>query len=522
MARTMKTASKRAKKVANKGIREKSAATETLESPAATNGSALLSMDEAIAMLKTTRATFYRWLRAGKFQGHKAGRQWRFEKRDIERFLKGEAPRIELRADISPLIKQLRKKCDSLDAPKVEFPEETEVQQAVKLMIELCLALQASDLHMEPMRTPDSQEEKVQLRYRIDGVLHPMVDFDFRLLPAVVACWKTETCCDLKDRKPQHGQLRLLKVSDEGTVDIRVTYLPTGLGDSLVARFLVEAKKLPLLDDLPYAPEDKKKLLAAITSPWGMVICNGPTGSGKTTTMYACLQHIAGPGLKIITVEDPIEMHFPWMVQTQINEREGITLTLSARAVMRCDPDVIAIAEIRNLESMEICIQMALTGHLVMTQLHAQDASKALLRMVDVGAKPDLLCDATRLILSQRLIRRLCPKCSKPYAPEARWMERALSIAHAGGLNVDDLSKEFRKPVGCQHCKQLGFRGRTVVAEALEVSPEIAATVQRKASADEIRTLAVRLGMTTMAADGIRRAAAGEVWLEEAIGITAM
>ena len=483
---------------------------------------ALLSMDEAIGLLKTTRPTFYRWLRAGKISGHKVGRQWRFEKAEIDRFLKGEEPRIELRADIQPLIRQLESHVKKLGGKDVTLPAETQVQQAIKLMIELGFALGASDLHVEPMKKRiDSHKDTVHLRYRVDGVLHPTGEFDIRLLPAVIEQWKTLAMCNVHDPTPQFGRLRF-EMKDLGPRDIRLTFLPTGLGPSVTVRFMPMVGELAKLDDIDYAPSDRDKLLGAINSPLGLVIINGPTGSGKTTVIYCCLQHLARPELKVMTVEDPIEVYFPWMVQMQVNEEEGITFPSAARAILRSDPDVVAIGEVRTLEMLEICMQMALTGHLVITSLHAQDAAKALIRMLDVGARPDLMSNATQLVLSQKLVRVLCQHCSKPYTPDSTLLGRAAKVGTAGGLHMEDLPRSFRKPVGCKHCKQLGYHGRTVIAEVLEINAQIREALLRKASADEIRTIAVGQGMTTMAADGIRKAAKGVTSLEEVFRVMAL
>jgi len=218
-------------------------------------------------------------------------------------------------------------------------------------------------------------------------------------------------------------------------------------------------------------------------------------------------------------VEDPIEYLFPWMVQTQVNERDGVTFARSVRAILRSDPDVIMIGELRNGEAVHLAEASALTGHLVMTTLHADEAAGALVRMVEMGSPPFVAADATKLIISQRLVRVLCRDCSRRETPSPEHLDRAEKLARSGGLDWDAIAKDFRKPVGCGKCRNLGYRGRTVIAEMLEVTPEIGAALRRGASVDQLRTIAVGQGMTTMAADGVRRAATGLTSLHEVMRV---
>jgi len=476
----------------------------------------LIDMNQAIEMLKTTRPTFYRWLRSGKIKGMKLGRQWRFYREEIERFLKGEAPKIELPADITPLVKTLRERAVEVCGKDVSEGQ-NDVAAAVTLMIRLAYRMGASDIHIAPHM---QQEGSVAiLRLRVDGVLHVIAELDLRLLPAVVERWKTMASCNVNENKvPQDGRILVTIDGPQGkTLDLRVCFLPACLGESVTIRLLDSSAVLLDLDKIDYAERDKEQLVRAIDAPWGMIIISGPTGSGKTTVLYACINHVSRPELKVMTIEDPVEYFLPWTIQVQVLSKQGLTFATGMRSVLRSDPDVIMVGEIRDQETATICQQAALTGHVVLTTLHADEAPRALNRLVEMGSDPFVVGDATKLIVAQRLVRKLCPHCSVEGMPPDNLLDRAAQIARSGGLGWDALPKEFRESVGCDKCGQTGFRGRNVIAEALEMSPEMGAALRRGASVEDLRTLAVGQGMVTMAADGVRRAAAGETTLAEVI-----
>lgn len=474
----------------------------------------LLTMDEAIDMLKTTRPTFYRWLRSGKLKGMKVGRQWRFLSEDIERFLKGQEPRIDLPADIDPLISGLKTRLKELGSAIPKFLEADRTSQAIRLTIRLALAMRASDIHIEP------DNNTVQIRLRVDGALHLVGEFDTRLLPPIVERWKTMAAMDAREKTlPQDG--RIVFSDDDMSADIRVCCAPTFLGESIVARLLRSEELCLDLAELPYCATDSKRLERWLATPWGLVLITGPTGCGKTTTLYCCLSRLTDGRTKVIAIEDPVEYQLRGLTQIQIGPKAGLTFERAMRSALRMDPDVIMMGEVRNSESLGLCFQAALTGHLVLTTLHVDEAAGALRRMIDLGCEPFLVADGTKLIVAQRLVRLLCPDCSKKATPPVEQLARAERLAKVGGLNWESLVAKHRRAVGCRHCGQLGFRGRTLIAETLEVTPELAAAVRRKATTSEIRALAVGQGMTTMAADGIRRAAEGQVSLEEVLSAVA-
>ena len=472
----------------------------------------LIDMDQAIELLKTTRPTFYRWLRAGKIKGMKLGRQWRFYREDVERFLKGEEPRIELRADITPLLDLLRERIEALGGG-FKPSGENEIVQTVSFMIVLAVRMEATDIHIEPQWKEAERKTVAVLRYRVDGALHPAAEFDLRLLPAIVERWKTMANVDTHEKeRPQDGRIIVELAEHPEPVDMRVCFLPACMGESVTARILDPSQVNLTLERIDYALRDKELLLSALDRPWGTILLTGPTGSGKTTVLYSCLNHVSGPSVKTVTIENPVEYFLPHALQVQVMERVGLNFSRAGRSALRSDPDVILIGEICNFEILQIAHQCALTGHLILTTLHADETASALVRMVEMGSSPFVVADSTKLVISQRLVRKLCPECSKE-KKRPEHLALAEELARAGGLDWDSLPKSFRGPVGCDRCARTGFRGRNVIAEALEVTPRIGAALRKGASVDELRGIAVSEGMKTMAADGIRRAAGGETSL---------
>jgi type IV pilus assembly protein PilB len=506
----------KADQIESKGEPDQESASQTVE-----QDNELIDMEQAIEILKTTRSTFYRWLRAGKIKGMKVGRQWRFYREDIERFLKGQEPRIDLPADIDPLIKTLSERAEQLGVKDIPPPDAGEVVQAVNLMIILASKMQASDIHLAP-HISEGGEESAILRYRVDGALHPAAEIDIRLLPAIIERWKNMAACDVHEKeRPQDG--RILVIVEGKKIDLRVCFLPAALGESLTVRILDPgAAWLAQLkfDDLGFAPRDKERILRWVEAPWGMIIVSGPTGSGKTTVLYVCLKHVARPEVKVLTVEDPVELLMPWTVQVPVRPDAGLTFPAALRSVLRSDPDVIMIGEVRDRETLTLAQQCALTGHLVMTVMHTNEAASVLKRMAEIGSHAYIIGESVKLIIAQRLVRKLCTECSvERQTPPVEFLERAEKMARAGGLDWDSLPKKFREPVGCAKCNQTGYKGRTVVAETLEVTSGIAAAFRSGASVEELRAIAVEQGMTTIAADGIRKAAMGVTSLAEVMRV---
>ena len=494
-----------------KAVKRKAAAERAAAPPL---GGELLDMSQAIDLLKTTRPTFYRWLRTGKIKGMKVGRQWRFYRDDVERFLKGQEPRIELPTDIGPLVEELGRRLEQLGGADPSPDDADPVQHAVARIIMIGIRMHASDVHLEPF------EDGAQLRCRVDGLLHPVAKFDVRLLPAIAEQIKRMAALDVHEKSlPQDGRIVLSLPEPDGEVDLRVNVLPAYLGEAVTMRILKRSEISLSLDRIDYAPRDRESLMRALHAPWGLIVVSGPTGSGKTTVLYSCLMHLASPERKLVSVEDPVEYLLPGVTQVQIVEKKGLTFERALRAFLRSAPNVIMIGEIRNYDALMCSLQASLTGHLVLTTLHTDSAAGTLKRMVDIGAQPFVIAEATKLVSAQRLVRVLCRQCSQPAEPPSHLLARAEQLARDGGLDWAALPKNYRKPVGCATCARTGFRGRTLIAELLEVTPEIARALREGATVEQLERIAISQGMTTQAADGVRRAAEGQTTLDEVLRV---
>ncbi|MBI5724470.1 MAG: Flp pilus assembly complex ATPase component TadA [Planctomycetes bacterium] len=478
------------------------------------SGGELLDMDEAIGMLKTTRPTFYRWLKSGKLKGLKAGRQWRFRREDVDRFMRGQLPQVEMAGDFGPLIADLQGRIAGLRGKTAVDDAGDDADQpaaAVNLMIKLGFYLNSSDIHIGPLYL--NNRELGVLRYRIDGVLQKGIEFDIKLLPAIVARWKTMAGCSLDDkRRPQDGRI----VLDIGgrSLDIRVCFLPAMFGESITARLLSRESVQLDLNKMGYSKDVLDGVIKAIEMPQGMTVVTGPAGIGKTTTLYACLSYLAKQELKTISIEDPVEFALPWITQVQVMPAQGLTFASSLRSSLRSDPDIVMVSEIRDTETLQLSLQMALTGHSVLTSVHAEDAAAAIVRMLDIGAVPFVLADSINLILSQRLVRRTCPDC-KRVPSDPRKVEMVRQMAARLGCTDTGKTGEFQRGAGCPKCHGTGYSGRILISEALVMTPELIAAVLQRAPVAELRKAAVAGGMTPMVADGLRLAAAGQTTLDE-------
>ncbi len=473
----------------------------------------LLSMDDAIAILKTTRPTFYRWLKAGKIRGHKVGRQWRFYPEDIQRFLKGQAPRVEVHGDIQPLIDNLSEALGDDVQNATASDSSDDVERAIDLMLAVALRRRASDIHLHPARGKDVENHQAELRLRVDGVLHTQASFDGRLLPGLLGRLKSRGGCDLNETvQPQNGRFETTVL--DRRVDARLCFLPSHRGETLTLR-LIRPDNIHLdLETIGFAPKDLERIRRHIHQPYGLVIFTGPPGSGKTTTAYSALQEVADDGLKIMTLETTVDYALPFAVQVPARKDP----LANAQAIANSDPDVIflGVSDFDIPDLARLKAEMASTGHLVFSQRHASSAAAALRDLLALGVDDFLLAQATRLVVAQRLVRRLCPDCRQPGQPDDEQMWRAGERAAAGGLNWETLEKTFHQPVGCDACNY-GYRGHMLIAETLELTPTVAAVLRSGGTAEDIQAAAVSDGMQTMAADGIARAARGETALEEVL-----
>jgi general secretion pathway protein E/type IV pilus assembly protein PilB len=367
--------------------------------------------------------------------------------------------------------------------------------------------LRASDIHLEPL------EKRFRLRYRIDGVMQEMKSPPKRLQPSIIARLKIQSNMIISEHRiPQDGRIQT-KVGSK-LIDLRVSCLPTNHGESIVMRILdKEGLKLGL-PELGFFTDDQATFERLIAMPDGILLVTGPTGSGKTTTLYSCLHYINRPDKKIITVEDPVEYILAGINQVQVNETVGLTFAMALRAILRQAPNVVMIGEIRDLETASIAINASLTGHLVFSTLHTNDAPGAVARLVDIGVKPFLVASSTRCLMAQRLVRKICKKCIEPYTPTDSEM-RALGI-------TPEMLKgaTLMKGRGCNNCNNTGNRGRFGVFEIFVIDDEARKLIYDQAPTSVLRARAREMGMRTLREDGVRKILAGLTTPEEVIRST--
>ena len=389
---------------------------------------------------------------------------------------------------------------DTADAPIIKM---------VSMMLLEAHSMRASDIHLEPL------EKRFRVRFRIDGVLHEMQNPPKKLQTAMISRLKimTGSMSIAEKRLPQDGRIQV-KMAKSKQIDLRVSTIPTNHGESVVMRILDKSSLSLGLPQLGFLSDDQEIIERLITLPDGILLVTGPTGSGKTTTLYGSLNYINRPDKKLITVEDPVEYQMNGINQVQVNADIGMSFPAALRSILRQAPNVIMIGEIRDLETANIAINASLTGHLVFSTLHTNDAPSAVARLVDIGVQPFLVSSAVRAIVAQRLVRRLCPHCSEPY-------EMSEGEMAALGIDPTQLSEStVMKGRGCDKCKNLGYRGRAGIFEIFLIDDEVRHMVNQKASTIELRKRAREMGMRTMREDGIRKVLSGMTTAEEVIGAT--
>ena len=363
----------------------------------------------------------------------------------------------------------------------------------------------ATDIHLEPDRST------LRVRYRVDGTLQQRTLIPKDLQASVIARIKIMADLNIAEsRVPQDGKIRFPVGKKD--VDLRVSTLPTIHGENVVLRVLDKSKVVLSLEDLGFSPQNLKIFREAIHRPHGIILVTGPTGSGKTTTLYTALSHINSLDKKICTLEDPVEYQLSLIRQTQINEDVGMTFASGLRALLRQDPDVILVGEMRDTETAEMAIRAALTGHLVFSTLHTNDAAGALPRLVDMGIEPYLLASSMVLVLAQRLVRTICPDCKEPYQVPAEDLQ-TLGLAEMEGFS-------FYRGAGCAKCGGTGYRGRSAIYELMPITEEIHDLILQGASDSEIRKCAIRQGMTTMRNDGLKKVVVGMTTIDEVVRAT--
>jgi len=386
------------------------------------------------------------------------------------------------------------------DAPVVRYIQ--------KVLIDAITA-GASDIHFEPY------ERYYRIRYRLDGILMEVAQPPLAIKDKVASRIKVISKLDIAEKRvPQDGRMKLV-LSKSRAIDFRVSTLPTLFGEKIVMRILDSSGVKLGIEALGYEPDQQQALLFAVGRPYGMILVTGPTGSGKTVSMYTCLSILNQPGVNIATAEDPAEIQLPGVNQVNVNEKAGLTFATALRAFLRQDPDVIMVGEIRDLETAEIAIKAAQTGHLVLSTLHTNDAPSTLVRMMNMGVAPFNIASSVNIITAQRLARKLCTRCRRPedIPPEA--------LLRAGFVEEDlDGSWQSLGPVGCDHCKGTGYKGRVGIYEVMPISDEMKQLIMRNGNSLDIATQAQREGVRNLRQSGLLKVKSGVTSLEEIEAVT--
>ena len=386
------------------------------------------------------------------------------------------------------------------DAPVVRF---------VNLLISQGIQDHASDIHIEP------GEYELMVRYRIDGVLHVMQRAPKNIQNGVISRLKIMSDIDIAERRrPQDGRMSV-RHSDR-QIDLRVATLPTVWGEKVVMRILDNTNTAMSIDQLQLLPRNAEVFKASYTKPNGMILVTGPTGSGKSTTLYTTLKAVARPEINVITVEDPVEYRMPGINQVQVNPKAGLTFASALRSILRSDPDVVLLGEIRDHETAQIAIEASLTGHLVLSTLHTNDAPSAITRLIEMDIEPFLVGSALDSVMAQRLARRLCDRCKVAYQPNPR------DLIHLDlGYDGTTAPPTLYTPAGCSACSNTGYRGRVALHEIMPISEEIERLAVSRASSLEIKQTAVAQGMSTLRVDGWEKARLGLTSIEEILRVVA-
>lgn len=407
--------------------------------------------------------------------------------------------KLALNESIKDVITEIRRELSS-SASQGQNSENSGILKLIEIILKTSIQSRASDIHIEPTET------NCIVRSRIDGMLSETFIFDKDIYPPMVSRMKLLSNMDIAERRrPQDGRFSAQILDKE--YDFRISTLPILNGESIVLRILDKSKVIINLEDLGMHPDNFAKFKKSMKAPYGIILVTGPTGSGKTTTLYGALNDIKSVKTKIITVEDPVEYQLNMIQQVHVNEKAGLTFVSALRSILRQDPDVIMIGEIRDQETLRIAIQAALTGHLVFSTLHTNDAISALPRMIDMGIEPYLVSGALVCIEAQRLVRKLCPHCKQKITLSQKVFDEVKKFVPE--------NYQFYKSVGCPQCSQTGYLGREMISEILPISDHIASMVANGASKDELKSVAYEEGFIDMFHDGVIRAANGITTLEE-------
>lgn len=390
-------------------------------------------------------------------------------------------------------------------ASLTDVESEAPAVKLVNYIIQKAVADRASDIHIEP------QENDLRVRLRIDGVLHEVMRSPKATQQAMISRFKIMAEMDISDsRRPQDGHCAV--TIGPHKLDFRVSSLPTVYGERVVLRILRKDSILLQLSDLGFLPLSLERFESSFKKPYGAILVTGPTGSGKSTSLYAAINVLNDPDRHILTAEDPVEYRLPGVNQCQMNHKAGLDFARALRSFLRCSPDVILVGEIRDQETAQIAIESALTGHLVLSTLHTNDAPSAVTRLIEMGVEPFLVSSAVGCILGQRLARKLCGDCKQEWRPKPEVLIDA-------GYRADNLPEMVYRAVGCKKCSGTGYRGRIGVHEVLLMSEKISRLAVEEATAEEIKTVAVQEGMMTLRQDGLEKVRTGLTSIEEIVRV---
>jgi type II secretory ATPase GspE/PulE/Tfp pilus assembly ATPase PilB-like protein len=391
-----------------------------------------------------------------------------------------------------------------------EFDSTTSITELVNLIILKAWESKASDIHIDPTA------ESVIIRYRIDGIAYDVLSLPKDYQPLVIT--RIKVLSGLRTDEHLMAQDGRFRVHDEkADIDLRVSIVPTYSGEDVVMRLLVGEARLFSLEELGFSDKDLKTIMRYIRKPYGMILATGPTGSGKTTTLYAILQILNSREISIVTIEDPIEYSVAGITQIQVNTQTNLTFAAGLRSIVRQDPNVIMVGEIRDTETAEISVNAAMTGHLLLSTLHTNDAATTLPRLLDMGIEPFLIASTVNVAIGQRLVRRLCQNCREQYDLTA---DERRSLAEAIPESLLDTVKQVWRAPGCDKCNHTGYVKRVGIYEVLEVTEPVRRLIMKRASASEILAAAHEGGMTSMIEDGIRKALEGYTSLQEVLRVS--
>ena len=379
----------------------------------------------------------------------------------------------------------------------------------VQDIIESAYQSRASDIHIDP------QEDKVGISFRVDGIMKDISTVSKKLHPSIISRLKVLSGLRTDEHQAsQDGRIKFTSARNNLRFDIRLSIMPTYFGENAVMRLLVEVGEQFTLENIGFSERDLEIVKEAISDPYGMILSTGPTGSGKTTTLYTMLKILNSPTVTVITIEDPIEYSMAGITQVQVNHSVGIDFANGLRSILRQDPNIIMVGEIRDTEAANISVNSALTGHLLLSTLHTNNASTTLPRLIDMGVEPFLIASTVDIAIGQRLIRKLCTTCRevKSFTPiEFAALQRSLSMVTP--------TDKFYYGKGCPECDGTGYKGRMAIYEVLQVSPKVREAISARANSDEIENIAIAEGMTTMLQDGIAKAKAGLTSIEEILRV---